>query len=87
MKHFPFIEDWLCNVAKNTRGLKRLSTVTSLVTSKKPNTVARRFKEQRYFLSCCFNFLVTDDSFIEFENDKKYTYKTGYSYLIRVSKA
>ena len=27
--------------------------------------------------------LSTDDSFIEFENDKKYTYKTGYSYLIR----
>ena len=27
--------------------------------------------------------LVTDNSFIEFEEDKKYTYKTGYSYLIK----
>jgi hypothetical protein len=40
-------------------------------------------QNKEIFSPAAITSLVTDNSFIEFENDKKYTYKTGYSYLIR----
>ena len=36
-----------------------------------------------YFNKAILTSLSTKNSFIEFENDVKYVYKTGYSYLIK----
>ena len=69
---------------KNIQGLKVLKIVTFLLFYQRikfPWHVDLQNKD--IFSPAAITSLVTDDSFIEFEDDKKYTYKLGHSYLIK----
>ena len=83
MKHFPFIEDWLAMCEKHTGFKKIKHCYISVLLPKNQIPWHVDLKNKDIFCPAALTSLVTDDSFIEFENDKKYTYKTGYSYLIR----
>ena len=83
MKHFPFIEKWLELVEKHS-GLRKIKNCYISVVLPK-NQIPWHIDQSNddIFSPSALTSLVTDNSFIEFEDDKKYTYKTGYSYLIK----
>ena len=83
MKHFPYIQEWMKLCIRHT-GIKKFKHVyLSVVLPRNQIPWHVDMKDKDSFSPAAITSLVTDDSFIEFENDKKYTYKTGYSYLIR----
>ena len=83
MKHFPFVSDWLAKCEKHTGFRKIKHCYISVVLPKNQIPWHVDLQNKEIFSPAAITSLVTDNSFIEFENDKKYTYKTGYSYLIR----
>ena len=83
MKHFPYIQEWMKLCIRHT-GIKKFKHVyLSVVLPRNQIPWHVDMKDTESFAPAAITSLSTDDSFIEFENDKKYTYKTGYSYLIR----
>ena len=84
MKHFPYVEDWMALCIRHT-GIKKFRNVTFLLFYQRTKYLGTLIcKTKDIFSPAAITSLCTDDSFIEFEDDKKYTYKTGYSYLIKV---
>ena len=83
LKHFPFIENWLQLCEKHT-GIKNIKHCYLSVLSPK-NQIPWHvdLSNEVVFCNSFITSLSTENSFIEFENDKKYTYKTGHSYLIK----
>lgn len=83
MKHFPFIEKWLELTTKHS-GIKKWNHVyLSVVLPKNQIPWHVDLQNIDIYSSSILTSLATEESFIEFEEDKKYTYKTGYSYLIK----
>jgi hypothetical protein len=83
MKHFPFIQNWIDQCEKHTGFKKIKHCYISVVLPKNQIPWHVDMTNTDVFSPAALTSLVTDNSFIEFENDKKYTYKTGYSYLIK----
>ena len=69
--------------AKTTLDLKIKHCYISVVLPKNQIPWHVDLQNKDVFSPAALTSLVTDNSFIEFEEDKKYTYKTGYSYLIK----
>ena len=83
MKHFPFIVKWLDMCEKHT-GFKSIKNCyLSVVLPKNQIPWHVDLQNKDTFSPAAITSLVTGDSFIEFEDDKKYTYKLGHSYLIK----
>lgn len=83
MKHFPFIRNWVDQCEKYTGFKKIKHCYISVVLPRNQIPWHVDMTNTDVFSPSALTSLVTDNSFIEFENDKKYTYKTGYSYLIK----
>ena len=83
MKHFPYIEEWMKLCVRHT-GIKKFKTVyLSVLLSKNQIPWHVDMTDTESFSPAAITSLSTDESFIAFEGDKKYTYKTGHSYLIK----
>jgi len=81
IQNFPSIEKWCSDIKKSEfKGIK--SSYLSVLEPKSSIPWHKDLSTDKF----CAAFLTsvkTDKSFIEFKNDKKYTYKTGHSYVIR----
>ncbi len=81
IENFPSIKKWCSDIKKSEfKGIK--SSYLSVLEPKSSIPWHKDLSTDKF----CAAFLTsvkTDKSFIEFKNDKKYTYKTGHSYVIR----
>lgn len=82
MKHFPAINDWVTLVKKHT-AIKEVKTLYLSILAPKSSIPWHTDRFDNALSNSYITSIQTDKSFIEFEKDKKYTYKTGYSYIIR----
>ena len=82
MKHFPAIEDWLDMIAKHT-AIPKIKTLYLSILAPKSHIPWHTDRSDDVLSNSYITSIKTDKSFIEFEDDAKYTYKTGYSYVIR----
>jgi hypothetical protein len=79
MKHFPSIEKW--SKSLKIGGIKTLYLSVLAPKSSIPWHVDK--SDTVTFSSSMIAAIKTDNSFIEFKDDGKYTYKQGMSYLIK----
>lgn len=82
MKHFPAIETWVNTVIKHT-AIKRIKTLYFSILHPKSHIPFHTDRSNDILSNSYITSIRTDNSFIEFEDDKKYLYKTGYSYVLR----
>ena len=82
-KHFPAIEKWL-EVVKRQNKIGTIKTLYLSILSPKNQIPWHVDKSDTETFSPSFiTSIKTDNSFIEFKEDKKYTYKEGMSYIIK----
>ena len=78
INHFPSILKWLTICNKHT-ALKKVDHL--YISILMPRNVDQT--QTDIYANSIITSISTDNSFIEFENDKQYRYKEGYSYLIK----
>ena len=82
-KHFPAIEKWL-EVVKRQNKIGTVKTLyLSILTPKNQIPWHVDKSDTETFSPSFITAIKTDKSFIEFKDDKKYTYKEGMSYIIK----
>jgi len=82
-KHFPAIEKWL-EVVKRQNKIGSIKTLyLSVLTPKNQIPWHVDKSDTETFSPSFITAIKTDNSFIEFKEDKKYTYKEGMSYIIK----
>lgn len=81
VQNFPSLKKWCDDIKKSEFKGVRSSYLSVL----EPKSSIPWHKDQSTdrFCEAFLTSIKTDKSFIEFRNDKKYTYKTGRSYVIR----
>ena len=81
IQNFPSLEKWSKDIKKSKfKGIK--SSYLSVLEPKSSIPWHKDLSTDK-FCAAFLTSIKTDKSFIEFRNDKKYTYKTGHSYVIR----
>ena len=82
LNHLPEITNWL-DLLEKTTAIRHIQHMYLAVLFPY-NQIPWHYDRSNYEFDKSFiTSLHTQKSFIEFENDKKYTYKQGYSYVIR----
>lgn len=79
--NFPSIDDWFTKLINSD--LKGIKECYLSVLEAKTSIPWHKDLNKDVFSEAFLTSISTDKSFIEFRNDKKYTYKTGHSYVIR----
>ena len=83
LKHFPTIETWLETIKRQNK-IGKINTMYLSILSGKNQIPWHVDKSDTDTFSPSFiTSIKTDNSFIEFKDDKKYTYKEGMSYIIK----
>ena len=82
LKHFPYIKHWL-KMLETHNGLKSIKHVYLSVLAPKQQIPWHVDMQREGFNKAFITSLFTEDSVIEFKNDRKYTYKQGFSYLLQ----
>lgn len=82
-KHFPNIEKWLEIVKKQNKIGNIKNLYLSILTPKNQIPWHVDKADTETFSPSFITAVKTDNSFIEFKEDKKYTYKEGMSYIIK----
>ncbi len=83
IKHFPSIVRWLITCSKHTavRDIEYLYLSILMPRNQIPWHVD--MQQTDTYANSTITSISTANSFIEFENDKQYRYKEGYSYVIK----
>jgi len=83
IKHFPSIVKWLTTCTKHTavRDIEHLYLSILMPRNQIPWHVD--MQQADVYANSIITSISTANSFIEFENDKQYRYREGYSYLIK----
>ena len=83
IKHFPSIVRWLITCRKHTaiRDIEHLYLSILMPRNQIPWHVD--MQQTDIYANSIITSISTANSFIEFENDKQYHYREGYSYLIK----
>ncbi len=83
IKHFPGIVKWLTTCSKHTavRDIEHLYLSILMPRNQIPWHVD--MQQADVYANSIITSISTANSFIEFENDKQYRYREGYSYLIK----
>ena len=83
IKHFPGIVKWLTTCSKHTavRDIEHLYLSILMPRNQIPWHVD--MQQADVYANSIITSISTANSFIEFENDKQYHYREGYSYLIK----
>ena len=83
IKHFPSIVRWLTTCSKHTavRDIEYLYLSILMPRNQIPWHVD--MQQTDTYANSIITSISTANSFIEFENDKQYRYKEGYSYIIK----
>ena len=81
IKNFPNIDEWFTMLKKSD--LKGVKECYLSVLEAKTSIPWHKDLSEDVFSEAFLTSISTDKSFIEFRNDKKYTYKPGHSYVIR----
>lgn len=79
----PNIRNWLIYIEDNYLEFKGIKNCYLSILEPKSSIPWHTDMSTDVFNDSFLTSLKTKNSFIEFENDKKYTYKTGSSYVIR----
>ena len=83
INHFPSILKWLTICNKHTALKKVDHLYISILLPKNQIPWHVDMQQTNIYANSIITSISTDNSFIEFENDKQYRYKEGYSYLIK----
>ena len=82
MRHFPAIEKWGATIKRDT-AIKAIQTLYISILAPKSHIPWHIDRSDDALSNSYITSIVTNKSFIEFKDDRKYTYKKGYSYVIR----
>jgi hypothetical protein len=82
LKHFPPILQWVETIQKKKYILK-IKTLYISVLAPKQQIPWHTDMKREGFNKAFITSIQTDDSFIEFKDDKKYFYKKGFSYALQ----
>lgn len=82
LKHFPDIIKWTENLQKHT-GIKEIEHMYLAVLSPMQQIPWHKDMSRPGFHKSFITAIQTNSSFIEFELDKHYTYKQGFSYILQ----
>ena len=82
-KHFPAIQKWI-EIVKRQNKIGKINTMYLSILDPKNQIPWHVDKSDTDTFSPSFiTSIKTNNSFIEFKDDKKYTYKEGFSYIIK----
>lgn len=82
LKHFPYVQKWLGDIVK-FNNLKEIEHVYLSVLAPRQQIPWHTDMNRKGYNKAFITSLFTDDSIIEFRNDKKYEYKQGFSYALQ----
>tara|TARA_E500000318_G_C3542106_1_gene205053 strand:- start:289 stop:756 length:468 start_codon:yes stop_codon:yes gene_type:complete len=82
LKHFPYIKYWALMLVKYN-GLKSIKHAYLSVLAPKQQIPWHVDMQREGYNKAFITSLFTDNSVIEFKDDRKYIYKQGFSYLLQ----
>lgn len=82
LKHFPEILDWIEQLKKHT-AIKNIENMYLAVLAPKQQIPWHKDMSRPGFHKAFITALQTNSSFIEFEEDKHYTYRESFSYALQ----
>lgn len=82
LKHFPYIQKWLSDIIKFNH-LEEIEHMYLSVLAPRQQIPWHTDMIREGFNKAFITSLFTNDSFIEFRDDKKYQYKQGLSYALQ----
>ena len=82
LKHFPYIKHWL-SMLQTHNGLKSIQHIYLSVLAPKQQIPWHVDMQREGYNKAFITSLFTDDSVIQFKDDKRYRYKQGFSYALQ----
>lgn len=82
LKHFPYIKNWITTLQKHN-GIKSVSHMYLSVLAPRQQIPWHTDMSHEGYNKAFITSLFTDESIIQFKDDRKYTYKQGYSYALK----
>ena len=84
LKHFPYIKDWFTQITK-WNSLKNINHCYLSVLAPRQQIPWHSDMQREGFNKVFITSLFTQDSLIQFKEDRRYRYKQGYSYALQTA--
>lgn len=84
LKHFPYVKDWIGIIVKHNT-LQSIDHIYLSVLAPRQQIPWHVDMQREGFNKSFITSLFSDDSFIEFKQDRKYYYNQGLSYALQTS--